>query len=531
MPLLKPSRPLSLRITVILAVLLGLFVPAWFSYQNETSLVEERMNRELLGDVNRYADLLAAGARDPIWQVQPKLIEPMVDAVMSDPRMLRVTIRNHPSGKIFFERSAQSGARQSDILHTEREVRVGSEVVGLLLLDISKASLEVSGQGARRAFLLRTSLSTVVTLLLIFFTLQWRMTAPIDKLVWQSENIAAGRLDEPLAWSRADELGRLGQSLEKTRDALKSLIGELKREIEERKRAEATLESHNERLEASVAERTAELSNALTDLKQAQQELVNSEKLASLGRMVAGIAHELNTPIGNALTIGTALKEQLKTLRAAADANQVRKSFLLEFAAHSQDGFEIMERSLFRAAELIKNFKQVAADQISEQRREFDLAQTLAEITSTLQPRFKNTGVQLRVVAAPGIAMDSYPGMLGQVVSNLVVNALIHAFEGRSGGTVTLEATDQGEQVQLVVRDDGNGVPPEHQGKVFDPFFTTRMGRGGTGLGLNIVHNLVTKRFGGSVQLDAEQPHGARFTVMLPKQVRASTRGRARKVA
>jgi signal transduction histidine kinase len=524
MPLLKPTRPLSLRVTVILAVLLGLFVPAWFSYQNETALVEERMNRELLSDVNRYADLLAAGARDPIWQVQPKLIEPMVDAVMSDPRMLRVIIRNRPSGKIFFERSAQPGAQPGNIIHAEREVRVGTEVVGGLALDISKSSLASSGESARADFLLHTSVSTVVTLLLIFFTLQWRMTAPIDKLVWQSENIAAGRLDQALVWERTDELGRLGQSLEKTRDALQSLIGELKVEIEVRRRAEATLELHNERLEASVAERTAELSNALTELKQAQQELVNSEKLASLGRMVAGIAHELNTPIGNALTIGTALKEQLKTLRAAAESNQVRKSFLLEFTNTSQDGFDIMERSLYRAAELIKNFKQVAADQISEQRREFDLAQTLGEIISTLRPRFKNSGIKLQLQAPSGILMDSYPGMLGQVVSNLVVNAHIHAFEGRSSGVVNVEATDVDPNVRIVVCDDGNGVPVEHRRKVFDPFFTTRTGRGGTGLGLNIVHNLVTKRFGGSVQLDEEMPHGARFTVILPKQTQAPRR-------
>lgn len=530
MPLLQSTRPFTLRVTVILAVLLGLFVPAWFSYQVEATQVEERMNRELLSDVNRYADLLAAGARDPIWQVQPKLIEPMVDAVMSDPRMLRVTLRNLPSGKIFFERIAQHKTPNADIVQAEREVRVGSEVVGGLSLTISKASLAASGNSARVDFLLRTGLSTVVTLLLIVFTLQWRMTAPINELVRQSENIAAGRLDEPLQWARSDELGRLGQSLDKTRAALQSLIGELKVEIEVRRRAEATLELHNERLEANVAERTAELSNALTELKQAQQELVNSEKLASLGRMVAGIAHELNTPIGNALTIGTALKEQLKTLQAAAESNQVRKSFLLEYAATSQDGFEIMERSLFRAAELIKNFKQVAADQISEQRRPFDLAQTLAEIISTLQPRFKNSGVKLQLLAPPGIAMDSYPGMLGQVVSNLVVNAQIHAFEGRSDGLVCVEASDGEGCVHIVVRDDGNGIPPEHRSKVFDPFFTTRMGRGGTGLGLNIVHNLVTKRLGGSVQLDEVQPHGARFTVTLPKQAQ-TVRRRAKKAA
>jgi len=297
------------------------------------------------------------------------------------------------------------------------------------------------------------------------------------------------------------------------------------RDVTARKKAESDLQALNQQLEARVSQRTMqlesinkELTHTLAMLQSTQSELIQGEKLASLGRTVAGLAHELNTPIGNALTIGTTLADHLREVQVAMDTNLLKKSDLTEFLQASMHGVEVLERALQQANELVSNFKQVSADQLSERRRAFDLAVTVQETLSTLRPGFRGTPYQLLCDIAPGIQMDSYPGLVTQVLSNLVNNAKLHAFDGLDAGVIRVEATDNGDSVDLSVSDDGHGIPEEIRSRIFDPFFTTRVGRGGTGLGLSIVHSLVHQGLGGSIRVDYTVARGTRFVVTLPKR-------------
>ncbi len=296
------------------------------------------------------------------------------------------------------------------------------------------------------------------------------------------------------------------------------------RDITERRRAEDQLRALNHVLEDRVLERTRDLMLANGELKEAMQvlqrtqnELVQGEKLASLGRMVAGVAHELNTPIGNALTIGSTLADLARRMDRAMKEDRLKRAELAEFLHESAQGAMVLERALRQASHLIASFKQVAADQQSEQRRPFDLATTVDEILAILRPGLRGTGILLECDVPTGIAMDSYPGLLAQVLSNLVTNAKVHAFEGRTQGLVLVEAHDLGELVSLSVRDNGNGISEDIRSRIFDPFFTTRMGRGGTGLGLSIVHGIVTQGLGGSIRVDYSVAQGTCFVVTLPK--------------
>lgn len=177
----------------------------------------------------------------------------------------------------------------------------------------------------------------------------------------------------------------------------------------------------------------------------------------------------------------------------------------------------MLSTNLDAAAELVRSFKQVAADQASSQRRPFDLHETMAEIVATLRPRFKRTSFTIAIAIPAGILMESYPGPLGQVITNLVTNSLNHAFEGREQGEMTLAARRMEEgRVILTYRDDGVGIPPEFQERVFEPFFTTRQGRGGTGLGLHVVYNIVTNVLGGAITLRSAVGQGAEFVMDLP---------------
>jgi signal transduction histidine kinase len=273
----------------------------------------------------------------------------------------------------------------------------------------------------------------------------------------------------------------------------------------------------NEQLEIRVEERTAELTHALDTLHRAQHELVQSEKLASLGQLVAGVAHELNTPIGNALMTTTAMGDATQQFVIELRDRGIKRSTLDKFVEQIEEGATLAERSLHRASDLVRSFKQVAVDQASERQRAFDLAHTISEVVDTLRPNLRGLPWILDVAIPPGIMMDSYPGPLGQITINLVMNALLHAFEGRSQGRIKIAVTAlTAQDVTLVFSDDGVGIAPEHLSRVFDPFFTTKLGQGGSGLGLSIVHRLATQVLGGTLRVESRRGHGAQFTLQVP---------------
>lgn len=292
----------------------------------------------------------------------------------------------------------------------------------------------------------------------------------------------------------------------------------------ERMLAQRELASTLENLEGMVQARTRELTQTNLDLAktvstltQARRELVEAEKLASLGRLVAGIAHELNTPIGNSLMVSTALSEKIHHFHEAIAGGSVRRSTLNELASDLDQGAQLLASGLGQAAALIHDFKQVAVDQTSSQRRPFDLRTVIEEVGGLLHARLKNTRHQLVIAVPPDLRLDSFPGPLGQVINNLVDNALIHAFEGRECGTIRIDARLLGPgQIELLFSDDGCGMEPEVKERIFDPFFTTRMGRGGSGLGMHIVYNIVTGILGGKILVLSEPGSGTRFLLTLP---------------
>jgi ligand-binding sensor domain-containing protein/signal transduction histidine kinase len=253
-------------------------------------------------------------------------------------------------------------------------------------------------------------------------------------------------------------------------------------------------------------------------LKETQAQLAASEKLASLGSLVAGVAHELNTPIGNSLLMASTLHEKTEQLAARFAGNQLKKSELEAWIAADREATSLMMRSLHAAADLVNSFKQVSVDQASAQRRRFDLARACQEIAATMMNQVRRAGHRLELRVEPGIQMDSYPGPLGQVLINFVNNALLHAFE-KPGGLIVLSAAlrDSG-HVHIEFADDGRGIAPEHLSRIFDPFFTTRMGQGGSGLGLNIAYNIVTTLLQGTIRVESSPGKGTVFVMQLPLQ-------------
>lgn len=287
-------------------------------------------------------------------------------------------------------------------------------------------------------------------------------------------------------------------------------------DVTEKVAAEARFQELNDTLERRVEQRTQELEAAMERLHHSQEELVRSETRAALSSLVSSVSHELSTPLGNSLMTATTLVDQSKAFQKTIDRNQLRRSELSAFVAMVHEGNDLMARNLQRASELLKNFRQVANDQASEERRCFDLATMVAEIVGTLKPSLKRHPQQIVLNIPDGIVMDSLPGPLGQVIINLINNAYLHAFDGRSDGVLTINAeVVEDKKVMLRVADNGIGIPDENLARLFEPFFSTKKGKGGTGLGMSIVHNLVSKTLHGSITVYSQVGVGTRFEIQL----------------
>ena len=278
-------------------------------------------------------------------------------------------------------------------------------------------------------------------------------------------------------------------------------------EVTARRGAEAELRAAKERAEA-----------ALADLRSAQRTLVQSEKMASLGGLVAGIAHEINTPLGISLTSASLLAEESRRLSETMNAGTLRRSDLARFLGLVLESSDLLLANSQRAAELIKSFKQVAVDQAADDCRWFNLREYIDEVMMSLGPRLKRSALTVAIDCPDGIEVQGFPGALAQVLTNFVMNSLTHAFEpgqaGRLGITVTLPERNL---VQLVFEDDGKGIPEAVLPKIFDPFFTTNRSGGGSGLGLNIVYNLIRQQLGGEITVTSTAGRGTAFTVRFPR--------------
>jgi len=303
------------------------------------------------------------------------------------------------------------------------------------------------------------------------------------------------------------------------------------RDVTERKKAEDKARSLTMELERRVSERTAELweaNSALQDtnralrssrekIKATQAQLIESKKMAALGGLVAGVAHEINTPVGVGVTAASHLAEKTESFGKLLASGALKRSELQQYLDICAEASRMILANLKRAAELIQSFKQVAVDRTSQKRREFVLGTFFDEVLLSLKPALKLTEHRVEVVCEEGLAMDSYPGALSQILTNFVMNSLLHGFDENEAGTLRIEAAGEGDMVRLRYADDGRGMDARVREKIFEPFFTTKRGQGGSGLGMHLVYNLVTQTLGGRIECVSSPGEGTAFTIMMPR--------------
>ncbi|MCL4764009.1 MAG: histidine kinase, partial [Burkholderiales bacterium] len=269
----------------------------------------------------------------------------------------------------------------------------------------------------------------------------------------------------------------------------------------------------------------SELVESLHYLQMARSHLVESEKMASLGGLVAGVAHEINTPVGIAVSAASYLQDRTDAARKRLEQGRLAAEDVRSYLDDAGQSARLLLSNARRAAQLVQSFKQVAVDQASDERRHFNLRHYIEETLLSLQPRIAASRVAVHVDCPRGIEMDSYPGPLAQVLTNLVVNSLQHAFDPGQEGSIRITAAlaEGGDDVILRYEDDGHGIASALHHTVFEPFFTTRRGSGGSGLGLHLVYNIVTRRLNGSIEVGSREGGGTVFSLRLPRVTRSTS--------
>jgi signal transduction histidine kinase len=373
------------------------------------------------------------------------------------------------------------------------------EVINKLSAQMTLRELQAQGSFDRTLADIYQNVALVAVIFLTVIVIIGALIArsiilPLKEIMAAMHSVVAEKYDQPIAGTHArDEIGEMARAVAVFRENA----------IAKRK-AENELRASKERAE-----------QALDDLREAQQNLIAAEKLAALGGLVAGVAHEVNNPIGISLTVASSFARRCDDFAKEVNSGPLRRSRLDEFLEIGRDAANQLVANLQRAGELVHSFKQVAVDRSHADRRQFDLRESTDQIVASLRPVLKKSQIALTVDVPSGIIMDSYPGSYGQVLTNLFLNSVIHAFPDGRAGSVIVEARQARDGVDIFVSDDGVGMSDEIQRRALDPFFTRR-NEGGTGLGLHIIFNLVTQQLGGRLTFESRPGWGTRFRISIP---------------
>ncbi len=508
---MRLQKPLGIRLLAAILLcssaitLIATGTQLWLDYRYELSAIDERLRQIEASSLNSLSNSL--------WEISPAQVQVQLNGLLQlpDVRFLEITSQygdhylagSRPEKGPIVERNYNLEHLSSDGNRFE---------VGQLTLVISLD--EVYRRLADKVLVILTSQGIKTFLVSIFIlTIFHRLvTQHLGTMADYARRLRLDHLDLPLVLKRKQR--HADDEISQVVTAMNSMRESMLRDISKRQQAEESLARLNAELEQRVAERTRqleernqELHETLETLQTTQKQLVESKKLAALGGLVAGVAHEINTPIGIGFTAASYLSDQAR--------EQLNRNPDDPMALTASESGELICQNLERAAQLISAFKQVSVDQSSEQRRPFDLIRYLNEILISLKPRLKRCNPAIEISGPDHLMLDSYPGSYYQIFTNLILNSLLHGFENRPGGNISIAVKLQGDNAIIDYKDSGLGVPEDWHEKLFEPFVTSKRSQGCSGLGMHIAYNLVNQLLQGHIEsLPADS--GAHFRLTLP---------------
>lgn len=339
----------------------------------------------------------------------------------------------------------------------------------------------------------------------------------LDELVQYQNRLSTAKQEILMANHKLDDQNLiLEQEVAKKTSSLSTTMLEMNKQQRELIEQQKQLKAENIRrsqTEQTLTKTNQELKNSILELKKAQERLLDAEKMAILGKLSAEISHEINTPIGVSITSTSYLSDLLNSLKNDIDNQKLTKRSLDDFTKNADQSLHLLFNNLNRASDLITSYKQVAVDQTSNKTRKINVAQYLHEIIQSLQPKLKKTKHTINVNCVDNIDVYCHAGAISQIFTNLIINSIIHGFDGIENGTITISAKLKGERLHLHYQDNGVGVPQNKLPQIFDPFYTTKSGTGGTGLGTHIINELVTDTLNGTIVAHSEVGQGLSYDI------------------
>jgi len=531
----KVKRSISFKIALL--IILSLLVFSVVSIIINIIRESRKLNNTVQDNSIEIGNRLINNLETPVWNCDTKQIEKMIMLEMVDVNVYAILLEDEEKlinvSKI---KDADNSIR--DLIDSDRSQKLIAKpfyTTGVLDINynLSGKPGEVIKIGELQVYFTNNAyiqsveniifriafeiitLTVVLTAVLLFF-MKRLIIKPIEIINKACDQYTRRNFDVKIDVNSNDEIGNLANNI----GSLAMAVDLYNRQMEDlvTLRTEQ-LNDVNKELENKscvIEKNNEELMDTLQKLKEAQENLIVSEKMAALGGLVAGIAHEINTPVGIGITASSYLQKKTEEFSEIYKESLMKKSDLEKFIETANESLPLITQNLVRAGELINSFKRVAVDQSTEEKRIFKLNEYLHEILLSLKPKLKQKAIEVKVICDENIQINSYPGFFSQILSNFIINSLIHGFEDKDKGKIVIETILQKHHLRIEYTDDGKGISEEHISKIFDPFYTTNRGGGSTGLGLNIVYNIVKSKLNGNISCRSQIGNGVTFTIVIP---------------
>lgn len=454
----------------------------------ETQTLKSNQHDQVVSQIKQLAQVIAI----PTWNLDQQFVSSYLNQYAQNPYIVCIELISDANLQERAPENCQHPDNDGN-LHSEPIIFEG-QYIGLV---ISSFNVELDNERLEFILLSRipVALVALISIFLVFFFVfrRW-VVRPISAIMESIDTFQNQGIHTPVDWNSDDEIGKL--------------VATFNTAQEQQMEHEQVLTKAKEAAE-----------QALNHLKEAQSQLVESEKMASLGSLVAGISHEINTPLGVARTSSSHVQDALIKLEKTFNEGALTKNDMQSFIEISKDGLNLMTSNLMRANELMTSFKQVSADQSHDEIRPFNLYEYLQETLYTLKPNLKRYNISVVVDCDKQFVISSLPGAFSQIITNLIMNSLNHAYEPEDQGSIHIQVINHDDNFTLIYQDDGKGMSDDTRKRIFDPFFTTKRGSGGTGLGMHIIYNLITHKLHGTIEVKSQIDNGCQFTMKLPNNI------------
>ena len=517
-------KNLNLNLTILIALFVGLALPTFFTTIYLQNKNEQDLKNKLIKTQKELIQTLSSGLSRPMWEFMYDNAKDLVEPIFRNEDILEIKVIDLKSNNREFLKLEKmniqnSTCKDSQIITLEENIVLNKLHLGTVFIKFSTCKIRQQIIQQRDNLWFIMGMQFLISFIILFLLINSKIILPIKKLITQSNTLAHKKLNTPFVWQQNDEIGLMGQSLEHTRVSLLGLFDKEQKSKDE-------IEELNKNLELKVEDRTKklmsvnkELKTSLSNLKLAQEKLVHTEKMASLGNMVSGISHEINTPIGVGLTAVTHFQEITQDIKNLYHNEDMSEREFEEYLSSSESLANAINKNLIRASNLIGSFKKISVDQSCEEKRVFNLYEYSIDFINSMYGTLVKSKIKIDLEINPEININSYPGSYGQSLMILVMNSLLHGYKENEIGVIKIGAKQIDDFIILEYSDDGKGISEKNQKHIFEPFFTTKRGMGGSGLGLNILYNIVINVFKGKIKCESEPQKGVKFIITLPRYI------------